>query len=201
MTFLVYAAVLVVTAFSVVLEWDALVEPSAATRHAMHAITQLHPALPAPPPPAAPAQRAVHAAPPAPANTAPAPAIEPAPPAAPEQAAASPQCDIAACSAAYISFRAEDCTWQPYEGPRRLCTKGAADTLDAASAHADVNTPGFMKCNRRACAEAYSSFNPTDCTYQPLDGPRRICENDKLDFSKSPRYGSTCPRASGRRRR
>ncbi|MGH6727782.1 MAG: BA14K family protein [Pseudolabrys sp.] len=27
----------------------------------------------------------------------------------------------------------------------------------------------------RSCAEAYSSFNPSDCTYQPLDGPRRLC--------------------------
>ena len=100
-----------------------------------------------------------------------------APPAAPEQAAAPPpQCDIDACAAAYVSFRASDCTWQPYEGPRRLCTKGAADAPDAPAANAAATMPGFMKCNRRACAEAYSSFNPTDCTYQPLDGPRRICE-------------------------
>ena len=107
----------------------------------------------------------------------PAPVAVQAPPAAPEQAAAPPpQCDIDACAAAYVSFRASDCTWQPYEGPRRLCTKGAADAPDAPAANAAATMPGFMKCNRRACAEAYSSFNPTDCTYQPLDGPRRICE-------------------------
>lgn len=34
-----------------------------------------------------------------------------------------PQCDIRACSAAYRSFRASDCTFQPYSGPRRLCTR------------------------------------------------------------------------------
>jgi penicillin-binding protein 1A len=169
MTFLVYAAVLIVTVFSVVLEWDALVEPSAATRHAMHSVTQLHRVQPAPQPSAAPAQHAVHAASPVPAKPAPTQTAEPAPPAAP------PQCDVAACAAAYVSFRAEDCTWQPYEGPRRLCTKGAADTATAA-ANADANVPGVIRCHRRACAEAYSSFNPTDCTYQPLDGPRRLCE-------------------------
>ncbi len=32
------------------------------------------------------------------------------------------QCDIVACSEAYRSFDASDCTFQPYEGPRRLCT-------------------------------------------------------------------------------
>ena len=36
---------------------------------------------------------------------------------------AAPLCDIAACSDAYRSFRASDCTFQPYEGERRLCTR------------------------------------------------------------------------------
>jgi hypothetical protein len=31
-------------------------------------------------------------------------------------------CDVAACSRAYSSFRAADCTYQPYQGPRRACT-------------------------------------------------------------------------------
>ena len=34
-----------------------------------------------------------------------------------------PLCDIRACSAAYRSFDASDCTYQPFEGPRRLCTR------------------------------------------------------------------------------
>jgi 1A family penicillin-binding protein len=32
-------------------------------------------------------------------------------------------CNVRACSRAYRSFRAEDCTFQPYSGPRRLCEK------------------------------------------------------------------------------
>ena len=34
------------------------------------------------------------------------------------------KCDVDACSAAYFSFRASDCTYQPSGGGRRLCTKG-----------------------------------------------------------------------------
>jgi membrane peptidoglycan carboxypeptidase len=32
-------------------------------------------------------------------------------------------CNVRACSRAYRSFRAEDCTFQPYSGQRRLCEK------------------------------------------------------------------------------
>lgn len=35
----------------------------------------------------------------------------------------APACDVQACMAAYRSFRAADCTFQPYDGPRRLCTR------------------------------------------------------------------------------
>lgn len=31
------------------------------------------------------------------------------------------RCDVQACGAAYHSFRAADCTYQPFEGPRRAC--------------------------------------------------------------------------------
>jgi hypothetical protein len=33
------------------------------------------------------------------------------------------RCNIDACAAAYRSFRTSDCTYQPTNGPRRLCTK------------------------------------------------------------------------------
>jgi hypothetical protein len=32
-------------------------------------------------------------------------------------------CNVQACSAAYRTFTSEDCTYQPFEGPRKLCTK------------------------------------------------------------------------------
>jgi hypothetical protein len=108
---------------------------------------------------------------------------------APEQTAtqppadsAQPQCDIDACSAAYRSFRASDCSWQPYEGPRRFCDKGTppqntADT-GAPAAGADTATNGDQisdKCDIEACKRAYFTFTPSDCTYQPSNGPRRLC--------------------------
>ena len=34
-----------------------------------------------------------------------------------------PTCNISACQRAYRSFRASDCTFQPYRGRRKLCTK------------------------------------------------------------------------------
>jgi hypothetical protein len=32
------------------------------------------------------------------------------------------------------------------------------------------------RCNVSACAAAYRSFRASDCTYQPFDGTRRVCE-------------------------
>jgi BA14K-like protein len=47
-----------------------------------------------------------------------------APPVTPVQATESNnRCDVQACSSAYQSFRASDCTYQPFEGPRRICEK------------------------------------------------------------------------------
>jgi len=116
---------------------------------------------------------------------------QPAPgPAAPVAAAAAaqPKCDIAACSAAYHSFRAIDCTWQPFDGPRRFCDKGQPPPQTEASA---TTTPGGAiaapeaaaaatpqsppNCHVDACKQAYFTFNASDCTYQPSNGPRKLC--------------------------
>jgi hypothetical protein len=32
-------------------------------------------------------------------------------------------CNVAACERAYSSFDPADCTYQPYDGPRRFCAK------------------------------------------------------------------------------
>jgi BA14K-like protein len=84
-----------------------------------------------------------------------------------EQTSSQPKCDISACRNAYRSFQESDCTYQPSNGPRRLCTKGAV----ASEPNGEPN----VRCNVNACAAAYRSFNPSDCTYQPSDGPRRLC--------------------------
>jgi hypothetical protein len=104
---------------------------------------------------------------------------------APEQSATQPppeneqpKCDIDACSAAYRSFRASDCSWQPYEGPRRFCDKGTPPQDVAATnpnAETDTGQQVSDKCDIAACKQAYFTFTPSDCTYQPSNGPRRLC--------------------------
>jgi len=118
-------------------------------------------------------------------------------------AQASPgHCDIAACSAAYRSFRASDCTYQSYGGPRRACEIGgqpgerddAGRDNTAAPRPQDWSqelSPGSSQgpsqelpqapaqgpCNVEACARHYASFDASTCTYKPYDGgSRRLCE-------------------------
>ena len=84
-----------------------------------------------------------------------------------EQTSSQPKCDISACRNAYGSFQESDCTYQPSNGPRRLCTKGVVASQPNGKSNA--------QCDVNACASAYRSFNPSDCTYQPSDGPRKLC--------------------------
>jgi hypothetical protein len=42
------------------------------------------------------------------------------------------RCNIQACSSAYKSFRESDCTYQPFEGPRRFCEKPPETARNAA---------------------------------------------------------------------
>jgi hypothetical protein len=125
MPFFVYVAVLITAVFSVVLEWDALVVPSSATRREMRAVS--HIGTPVGAGAQTPDAKAAADKPLAPLIVTPlgaaggdALAQKPATPAAAPQ----PLCDIAACAAAYLTFRASDCTYIPSLGERRLCTKG-----------------------------------------------------------------------------
>jgi hypothetical protein len=52
---------------------------------------------------------------------------------APDEATASNnRCDVEACASAYKSFRASDCTYQPLDGPRRVCGKAPEQRADRA---------------------------------------------------------------------
>lgn len=50
----------------------------------------------------------------------------------PAVAQSAAHCAVAACSAAYYSFRASDCSYQPYQGPRQLCTRAGGTAAAAA---------------------------------------------------------------------
>ncbi len=195
-SFLFYCAVLLVAGSSVVfgLDWTVAPLPPMHETEASVQAAKLAAHLPPPvvrkvkvvtqPSPAQPAARGPQVAAVKPAAT---PARKVTTPAimTPEQSATQqppeseqPKCDIDACAAAYRSFRASDCSWQPYEGPRRFCDKGnppqevaAADPNAATDADQQVSD----KCDIEACKQAYFTFTPSDCTYRPSNGPRRIC--------------------------
>jgi hypothetical protein len=103
--------------------------------------------------------------------------------AVPAAASEQPKCDVAACGAAYRSFRAADCSWQPFDGPRRFCDKGQPPQIEASAAPnaTPVATsepdaaPSPPNCHVEACKAAYFTFSAADCTYQPSNGPRKIC--------------------------
>ena len=93
------------------------------------------------------------------------------------------KCDFRACANAYRTFQESDCTYQPSDGPRRLCSKGVAvnvatgerDAAAPSNDSADAHARSEAQCNVNACAAAYGSFSAADCTYQPYGGPRRLC--------------------------
>jgi penicillin-binding protein 1A len=91
---------------------------------------------------------------------------------------ASGLCDIQACSSTYRSFRAADCTYQPYSGGgRRLCPMARSASAATTSGAGTTAAAAPAQCNVEACARTYSSFDPSDCTYQPYGGgSRRLCE-------------------------
>jgi len=96
------------------------------------------------------------------------------------------QCDYRAC-ASRRSFRPSDCTYQPYSGPRRSCEMRArsATPLEEVSRPPSPGEPPQSpaqaraqgQCNMDICSRFYSSFNASDCTYQPYGGgSRRVCD-------------------------
>jgi hypothetical protein len=47
-----------------------------------------------------------------------------------DKAASNNRCDVQACASAYKSFRASDCTYQPFGGERRVCSKAPEQRAD-----------------------------------------------------------------------
>lgn len=100
----------------------------------------------------------------------------------------SAACDVQACASRYRSFRASDCTYQPYSGERRVCEAGdsgiASAALDrntrgetTASTNEAMNALAQARCNIDVCARRYRSFNAADCTYRPYgSSTRQTCE-------------------------
>jgi hypothetical protein len=129
---------------------------------------------------AAPAAATAAPAPAAPPQAAAVPASTPAKPAqaATVQAAsvqAPNHCDVAGCSAAYQSFRASDCSYQPMEGPRKFCEKPPQGGQIATT----PRTPKVEAAARRPSKDA--ELRDVERTV------RRITTGDELDAD--PRMG------------
>jgi hypothetical protein len=191
MSFIVYFCVALIAAGSVLfgLDWlQAPLSPMPASKYELRAamppppaptVTRVEPRV-EPVPAAAPVVAARPPAPVAPVSTMtqqqPAPIVAAEPVAAAVTPAAAPACNVEVCTAAYRSFTAADCTFQPSEGPRRLCTKGAPPAAAATPAATPPTEARAQACNIAACSASYPrSFSATDCTFQPADGPRRAC--------------------------
>jgi 1A family penicillin-binding protein len=155
----------------------------AATAQTQPAAVEAKPTVEAPPQPTAEAaskQPAAGAYPQRPPSDATTSGFAP----APGYAAEAPRCDYEACARIYSSFRADDCTYQPFSGaPRRLCQNNPpqqnAATPPAQNSPAQPSSgrpSGREQCNVDVCAGSYSSFDPSDCTYRPFGGGRRrVC--------------------------
>jgi len=103
-------------------------------------------------------------------------AVEASPAAEAPDANVSPKCDVRACTTAFSSFRASDCTYQPYAGPRRLCEfRPASGEGSPQISHASALAG--TSCNVSICASRFRSFDAASCTYQPYGGgARAICD-------------------------
>lgn len=109
------------------------------------------------------------------------------------------------CSGQYRSYRVEDNSYQPYNGPRRECESPYMADLEVIASR-DANLPdeavyediaesglpaaepvGFTGATRAAnmeapmdahvewCLQRYRSYRLEDNSYQPYGGPRRQC--------------------------
>lgn len=99
------------------------------------------------------------------------------------------------CAQRYNSYRVEDDSYQPYNGPRRSCDSPymasplepgmepdmAADVLNAETVAYDAGGQRAVVQGDNShvnwCLQRYRSYNVGDNTYQPFNGPRRTCES------------------------
>jgi len=111
--------------------------PDAQTGDTVNKAADTHPANDNVKPPTPQAQTANATPVPQPANGEPTKVNPPATPVSTQASVPTPAgaCAIQACASAYRSFRASDCTYQPYGGTRKLCD------LSADGARQASNTP------------------------------------------------------------
>jgi hypothetical protein len=107
-------------------------------------------------------------------------------PADPERTATSNnQCDVQACASAYKSFRASDCTYQPFGGLRRVCGKAPEQRAEQRADREQRNEPQRRSWSRREDLEDSRDTNRRTRwrVYDEDDD-----EDDVILFRRSPRW-------------
>jgi BA14K-like protein len=164
----VYGVVLAIALGSVLfgLDWiSAPMSPMVDTKAGLSAV----------PPPVAPKAEVSAATTPS-APVAPANAAKPTP-AAPAQPRANIGAPIVAPG---LSPSQSTATQSATQSPSPSSNQNANPVPVSSAAAAQADVPGGpaepqARCNVSACTAAYRSFTPADCTYQPSNGPRRLC--------------------------
>lgn len=102
-------------------------------------------------------------------------------------------CNIQACEAAYRSFRASDCSYQPFEGDRKFCDAGPTETGQAASTPAPTTQASEPPTRRESSAQRQKTQEQRDLdaairTVRSLPPPST--RDDGRDFVvEEPLYG------------
>ena len=110
----------------------------------------------------------------------------------PEATTAGNRCDVQTCASAYKSFRASDCSYQPYGGERRLCTKQPVAARSAAR-----ETGGEAVAGRRPARDVELRDRQVDRYVRSL----RDDEDDPADFDDFDRDEPRLFLFGGRRQR
>ena len=174
MQFLVYLTVLMVSISTVLLEVHWLTSPAPQPKPAVQATN-----VPAPPRKVEGPTEALSPVYPKPAETA-AAAPTSAPPSQPQQPQPPPPQQSQAPSTTTPAPAAVAANPEPQK-PAAETTGVAARTEDSresatATAVSAQATTSNNRCDVQACSSAYQSFRASDCTYQPFEGARRVCE-------------------------
>jgi hypothetical protein len=108
-------------------------------------------------------------------------------PAQPAVQKESNRCDVQACASAYASFRASDCTYQPYEGPRRVCVAPPQRRSQQATRSRDIDA----RPNRATRIFDHGDERPygrgDELRVMPPRPPAAISSNDDDDDYDAPR--------------
>lgn len=96
---------------------------------------------------------------------------------------AAPMTDLAGsphaswCAERYRSYRIEDNSYQPHGSARRPCH--SPYLVQEAAYSSEFNQPLVEDESAHVawCMDRYRSYQPSDNSYQPHNGPRRLCKS------------------------